>query len=318
MDKKQNHLFSKKMGNIVSIGLVVSAFIVLTAFTPVESKNAVLASKKTSKAKKDDSSVWDVFLGKSDESSEKNYAEENSLEFENQKKTFVQQGYLASTDDAGNIIKIKEVKPLDAKITVKLDEITATKPDKKGYIEVTVPYTIRVYKSLAVSSDTYLDFRTRCWYTYPDFMDSYTGNMICSYHWWDYKPDEDYDPGITTVEWGDKSYIVYDMKGDTKDNLYGTEYKETGWESDGLHYENEDILYFKHIFRVPKDYDGLTMVIMKECTKEYAVASIEDTEDIIYETNGYNVFDKKLYHGLNLTKDDFYFIKISDYMEVDE
>ncbi len=314
MIKKQNKSISKRIKNIVSAALLASVCLSLIAFTPAESKSTVLTSKNTSKSK-EGSTAWDNLIGKSGKSLEKTYAEKNDLELENRKKSFVQQGYLASVDDSYNIINIKGVKPLGSKITVKLDDITATKPDKEGYIEVTVPYTISIYDTIAVSKDSYLSSRTGNWCSYPSFMDAYTGDMICCYHWWDYRPEEDYDPGITTVEWGNKTYTIYDYRGDTKDNIFPTEYKETGRESDGLHGEKESIVYYNHIFRIPKDYDGLTMVIMKEYTKDNALAYIESDEDVIHETNGYNVFDKKLYYGVDVTADDFYFVKICDYIK---
>ncbi|MBE6005535.1 MAG: hypothetical protein E7232_15980, partial [Lachnospiraceae bacterium] len=63
MKKKQNKSSSKRIKNIVSAALLASICLSLTAFTPAESKNTVLASKKTSKSK-EGSTAWDNLLPK--------------------------------------------------------------------------------------------------------------------------------------------------------------------------------------------------------------------------------------------------------------
>ena len=63
MKKKQNKSSSKRIKNIVSAALLASICLSLTAFTPAESKNTVLASIKTSKSK-EGSTAWGNLLPK--------------------------------------------------------------------------------------------------------------------------------------------------------------------------------------------------------------------------------------------------------------
>ena len=313
MKKKHNKLGSKRIKNIVGAALLASVFLSLTAFTPVGSKSTVLASKNTSKSK-EGSTAWDNLVGKSGKDSKKTFAEENKFEFVDPKETLTQVGFLTLADESGNFIQNKNVKPKYTEVKVKLDDITATKPDKEGYIEVTVPYTVKRFREV-VSKDKSIRWLANAYYNMPDFVDLYTGNLLGCYQWWDYRPEEDYDPGVTTVKWDGESYTIYDYKGETKDPVYDDEYKEAGQKSDGMHYTWECTEYYKHIFRIPKDYDGLTMVFMKENPEELAKAEHDSTAEYIYDRAGYDVFDKDLYYGTEVNADDFYFVKICDYIK---
>ncbi|SFG74106.1 hypothetical protein [Oribacterium sp. WCC10] len=313
MKKKQNKLCPKSIVNTVSVVFLASAFIFLTAFTSVGSKNTGLASKKTQKSK-EGSTAWDNLFGKSGKDSTKTYAELKKFKFVSPEEILTQVGFLTLADESGNFIKDNTVTPKYSEVKVEIDDITATKPDKEGFIEVTVPYTIKKYREV-VSKDRSVRWLANAYYSNPDFVDLYTGNLIGCYHWWDYRPEEDYDPGITTIKWDGESYTIYDYKGETKDSVYDDEYKEAGQKSDGMHYTMESTEYYKHIFRIPKDYDGLTMVFMKENSEKLARAEHESTAAYIHDRAGYDVFDKDLYYGVEVTADDFYFVKICDYIK---
>lgn len=267
------------------------------------------------------------FLNTSESTDSKTFVEENDLEFVEKKNKFKETGFLSSKDEeTGKLIKVKGITPISSEAILELGDITATEPDSEGFIEVTVPYILTTSNEVAVSTSVSSAWTIYDFYHIPDFIDSYTGNMIAGYHWWDYRPDEVYDPGITNIEWGNKSYTIYDYEDKIDDNWYKRHgwkneanayitYTETGLKNDGLHYVGGRKLYFSHIFRIPKDYDGLTLVFIKDYPKDLAKAvSGGSTDQIIYDVSGYKLSDSELYHGYEPTLNNFYYIRISDYI----
>jgi len=255
------------------------------------------------------------FLSSEMYSTPQTYSEEHKFEYVSADKPLVQEGFITLKDDYGKWITMKQVKPRSSEISIELDKITASKPDKDGYIEVTVPYSRKFHREV-VSSDAAVTWIASGYYDIPAFMDAYTGNMLGIYHWWDYRPDEDYDPGVTTIEWNDKTYTIYDYKGNTKEMVYPERYEESSYVKGDLLYVMDGIEYYNHIFRIPKDYDGLTMVLLKSYPEKLAKAEYESgDEEYLYDKSGYKLLDPKLYYGVEVTAEDFYFVKISDYIK---
>ena len=57
------------------------------------------------------------------------------------------------------------------------------------------------------------------------------------------------------------------------------------------------------------------MVFMKENPEELAKAEHDSITEYMYDRADYDVFDKDLYYGTEVEADDFYFVKICDYIK---
>ena len=171
---------------VISVAMLVMSL--QTTFAGQSQDKTILLA--TGKTKTDDSKNKIPFLKSNKSSAPKTYAEENEFEYVSADKPLVQKGFITLKDDSGKWITMKQVKPKSSEISIELDKITSSKPDKEGFIEVTIPYSRKWHREV-VSSDAAVTWVALGYYDIPAFVDAYTGNMLGIYLWWDYRPDED-------------------------------------------------------------------------------------------------------------------------------
>jgi hypothetical protein len=148
--------------------------------------------------------------------------------------------------------------------------------------------------------------------------DAYTGTSLLNYSGQGNEEDsinigEAYDTGMveSDITWNSRTYRLF-AKSDKRNASFGeTSYRST---AGGVSVTEPGAVETTYTLRVPADYDGMVLAIDKDITDEKA-AHIDEKAEFLPTSDTYaDILTTDT--GVKQTADDFYFIKVSDLLEL--
>lgn len=148
--------------------------------------------------------------------------------------------------------------------------------------------------------------------------DAYTGTSLLNYSGEGSENDsinigEAYDTGMveSDITWKDRTYRLF-AKSDKRNASFGeTSYRYTG---SSVSVTEPGAVETTYTLRVPADYDGMVLAIDKDITDEKA-DHIDDRAEFLPSSDTYaDILTTDT--GVRQTADDYYFVRVSDLLEI--
>lgn len=148
--------------------------------------------------------------------------------------------------------------------------------------------------------------------------DAYTGTSLLNYSGEGSENDsinigEAYDTGMveSDITWKNRTYRIF-AKSDKRNASFGeTSYRNTG---SGVSVTEPGAVETTYTLRVPADYDGMVLAIDKDITDEKA-DHIDDRAEFLPSSDTYaDILTTDT--GVRQTADDYYFVRVSDLLEI--
>lgn len=259
------------------------------------------------------------------------FAEKNKLTISDLDITMEAPVYFYVRDADGQIAKYDDIKFIPHNMTYHYHDFQMSDPDKDGNVIVT--FKCDMATSLEYSSSHHSNWHPRYYYSIPSFLDYYTGiyyrskivSSDNSTQLYGVNPEEENKMKYTTIKWEKQNYSI---------GIYSDIILMNGEkvihevENGAVHVEIPVTVMMQTQIKVPKDFDGVLIVIKKEgVTEEIFLDSNERNEKLLALQQEAKKTGEKSEELIKLEKEmnevskidlskekanDYYFLRVSD------